>query len=602
MLIVAVATAWGNREGGINSFNYSFLSGLSALRLDHKLVCVVTDVNNDERHDAEKKGVHVLRVSGVENGRPTDASSYEIVEWLTKNGFDPRQDSVFIGHDIVTGSVAVKAAERCGGRVALIHHMAYEEYQNLRGGLGEKTGLNFDRQQQLFETPHATVFGVGTYLAEKAGSLGGKQPHVLIPGFPEQFERNSALNNQLRIAIAGRFTPDQEPLKQAALPIEALGKAIRDAAWTVKLLEDPTVFIIGVDGDRIREAKLETLASRIAGRHVNIVPRPFNDDPNAVVSVLKQSNLAIVPSFHEGFGLFGWEAIGCEVPLILGRKTGLFKFISSQVGRGEIHSVDMLGGVGRQRDVDAIAEAIVEVAKDLPLAKQDAIRLRERLKTEKGCTWKHTAEAFLSAIDPRREPGLPARKTPSANAPSRHFNSGKKDFFPRCVELTLSENQGSTPERFDVQADLWFGKQPLVLDDMKVELSLRRAQVAVSSTTGRIFGERLGDNPKVAGLEPTAGGMWIVTDPGGGDTLGHRALGVAPICQIETPPSTMADVTVKVLVSPKDVNCEFDLPAEDRGSLKEKLMAIVVQKALLDETTGEVIFSQAELRQDDIND
>lgn len=596
--IVSIATAWGSREGGINSFNYWFLRALAEVNEDGETVCVVTTVTSEEREDAEAFGVKLIEVTPDEKKRPGKAAHLEIKNWFDAEGYELGDETVFIGHDIITGSVAVSAFQMFGGKLALIHHMAYDQYQNLDGGNGDKAGKNFQDQCELFSTPDAYLFGVGSYLAENAGTIGARAADVLVPGFPEIGPNPRPPKNQLRIVVAGRFTPDTETLKQAELAVEAFGLAVKKGR-DVKHLNDPQMIVLGVDTLRGQEAHFEDLACDLAGRKVNVLPMSFSDDPEVVAKTMRRSNLVIVPSFHEGFGLVGWEAIGCEVPLILGTGTGLYKHLIEQIGSFGFRSVNFQGGGKRSADRTALARQIIEVAKEMDLAKKDASSLRQRLKIESGCTWSHTAEAFLSVIGGQiRTSSFPSRAVQrhSADTDQTFFKINSKDSHPRCVELSLSPTQGSTPERFDVLAELWFGSTPIPLGDLRATMSLIRAQVEITSKTGQIEGKRLGQNPTVAGLVPQAGGIWLIDDPKGGDQLSGRVLGDERLCAIATPKSLDAHVKVQVVAAPKDIRCDFDLSPEDREPTREKLMSIFLQRAMFDDDTGQVILSMAEMR------
>ncbi|AUW43952.1 glycosyltransferase family 4 protein [Rhizobium leguminosarum] len=597
MLIVLIATEWGTREGGVNSFNYSFASGLANVcGDDNKIICAVTSIGRDDRNDASRHGIDLVEVSSDEKGRPSSNCAAEIQNWLHDNMLAVPSDIVVVGHDCITGFQAAETAERLGGRLALIHHMSYQRYQNLAGGKGEKTGHNHQQQIDLFSRPDALLFGVGTFLTRNAEILSGSEAHCLVPGFPEGFTKNSSDVDDLNIVVAGRFDEEQEALKQVELAVEAVGLAVKTASRFIRPLRSATMFVLGVDERRVSRASLEKLAKRKAGRNVTVIPMLFDSRPETIRKLLRSANLTIMPSFHEGFGLVGWEAIGSEVPLIIGKETGLFKFVESVLGTTGIHAVEFNGGASRSRDVQLVSDAIIEIAKDLQLARKDARDLRKRLKSERGCTWKQTAHDFLHSVSasvPNTERSRLLQNPIRRQKAAIEFESTKKDHFERCVELSLSVGQGSTAESFDVLAQLWFGATPIQLGSISAEISLNKAYVDVIPTAGIISGPRLGDTPRVKGLKPVAGGVWVVTDPNGRDVLEHRALGDEALCQVVTPPNSLPEVTVRVLASRKDLNCKFDTPEQEGSVAKEKVMSVFLQKAIFDDNSGQITFSEA---------
>src|SRR5690606_11724612 len=106
---------------------------------------------------------------GDEERRPLADCSDEIVAYLAEHRATTAVD-VWVGHDVISGEAALEAA-KTGGRAVLIHHMDFFDYQNLKGGSGEKAAKNHKRQSDLFSTEHAILFGVGTELANSAVRL-----------------------------------------------------------------------------------------------------------------------------------------------------------------------------------------------------------------------------------------------------------------------------------------------------------------------------------------------------------------------------------------------------------------------------------------------
>ena len=61
--LVALATAWGPRHGGINAFNVEWLRSLGiAQRRDFRLACVVPDCDEADHADAERHHVTLIRL------------------------------------------------------------------------------------------------------------------------------------------------------------------------------------------------------------------------------------------------------------------------------------------------------------------------------------------------------------------------------------------------------------------------------------------------------------------------------------------------------------------------------------------------------------
>ena len=217
MRIVLIATAWGSGEGGINAFNYSLAIALAQIRRRAiQVYCALSSATDEQVRHAADFGIELIPVASDAASRPTEACGHEVVSWLRERGLEP--PDLWIGHDIITGYAAV-AATHISGRVALIHHMAYLEYHNARGGVGGRTLDKHEQQRALFSTEGAIIFGVGPALSADAMTLGSQSACALVPGFPEPFAKNLSDPRSLRVIVAGRFDAASEALKQSRLAV-----------------------------------------------------------------------------------------------------------------------------------------------------------------------------------------------------------------------------------------------------------------------------------------------------------------------------------------------------------------------------------------------
>ena len=603
MLIVLIATEWGPTEGGINAFNQSLAIGLAAVGGESvRIACAVTGWSHDAFLKAERDRVMLLPIKGGDGGRPLETCGGEIVAWLKSQGIAEPVD-LWVGHDVVTGGAAVKAAEH-GGRVALIHHMDYHAYQNLVPGKGEKTTRNHKHQTALFSTEGALLFGVGSELAESAArlSLSERKAGVLVPGFPSSFRKNISGDRSVRAFASGRFETASEPLKQSRLAAAALGRAVKNSIGLIDALEAPSLSLIGVENARIEAGELEKLALDEAGRRVNIVPGRFENDPEAIVDQLVQSNLAIMPSYREGFGLAGWEAIGCEVPLILGRETGLFKFIEKTLGgagTGCVAGIDLKGGDLHPDDKESVARAIMTIARNLGKAKADAVALKKHLMAEYGCTWNNTADQFYAHLKTENVVAVQSSAVPTdgvARSDENVFQYSQANHFVECAELQVTTGQGSRPTDFEILAELRFGTTAMQVRKLSVEVFLKRAHLQVVPHGGTIRGNRLGDPPDhLNGIESRAGGVWVISDQLGSDALHGKALGDETLCRIQTPANSPSGATLELTAARQDIGCVFRSPLGNRSPEKatEKVMQIFLQNCIVKEKSGYIVLSEA---------
>ncbi len=183
---------------------------------------------------------------------------------------------------------------------------------------------------------------------------------------------------------------------------------------------------------------------------------PFTQDRTAYYRKLAGSSFAMMLSWHEGFGLTGWEAIAARVPLILGKNSGLYALLRDEFQcQGEGHCIYPLAIAGhfpkeegeenhQPKDVAAVVGAILKLANDPSDAKRAAIRLRDMIVRE-GWTWERTASNFIAAT------GLPNRKVdfieqaPPASAKTRPTDTSTPNWLRVPAKPPWQPNWGLSP-------------------------------------------------------------------------------------------------------------------------------------------------------------
>jgi hypothetical protein len=157
------------------------------------------------------------------------------------------------------------------------------------------------------------------------------------------------------------------------------------------------------------EQALKSLAFEKAGRQLNLMALSYDENRAELLEELGRANIALMLSWHEGFGLTGWEAVAGEVPLIIGRDTGLRKLLKETFGErfvnAYVRTIDVRGRIGDDdtpnylpEDEADVCNSIIEYAADLEEARRAAARLKRDLKGELVCTWENTAKQFVDGL------------------------------------------------------------------------------------------------------------------------------------------------------------------------------------------------------------
>lgn len=404
--IVFLATAWGARYGGINSFNEDLCSALAKL-LDERyhVVCVVLDATQDEIRSAKEKGIDLIKLDPSEQQDKFEENRvYEVLKKVDE--CNSEKVLWWIGHDIITGRVAIKASELSNpAQCAVIHHMNYEAYISYKDGSNEEARNKIEQQREFLSQAHL-VFAVGPKLAESAREkISGKNTAQVIelrPGLAEI----EGLDHQKRFSAItyGRLDPRNDRVKQARLVVAAFGFA--KSMQLDPLGPDASLTVVGLSEDNQQEEyhDLLKLAESKANRAVPIHGWPYIDDRNQLFDHLRRHSVCLMVSLHEGFGLVGLEAIAAEVPLIVSKNSGLYETIDKMlggVGTGCLTAIDLKGSMVersssyRDEDVESISEALISIRKSGTKAKEDARNLKKNL--ECFCTWQQTALTLAEA-------------------------------------------------------------------------------------------------------------------------------------------------------------------------------------------------------------
>lgn len=398
-ILIALATAWGPRHGGINSFNRDFLRAFGvAYRESVRVICLVPIADEAALREAGGDSVDLRTLRNPPAGERLEAAhAAEIVECL-RDVITP--ETVWLGHDSFTGAAAVEAARQTGTKAAVIHHMSYAAYKGFQSGSSQKAQEKSREQHAIFSNADLRL-AVGPLLRDELKDLvDADHVHMLIPGLPEIDLKPPP--NRWTVLLFGRLDPESDRIKQGRLGVAAFAATFKDAlsqpGLSPVLRDRPRLKLYGIEP--AEEAELREFAGQQAGAAPDFHALPFLEDRKALFDELAQTSVALMPSWHEGFGLTGWEAIGAGVPLIMSRQSGLHRLLQEEMaGAGTAYAVDIRGKEAdtpyQDEDVTTLANAIKRVAAEQEAARRSAHKLREMLADR---TWTKSADTLALAL------------------------------------------------------------------------------------------------------------------------------------------------------------------------------------------------------------
>ena len=448
--LIAFATQWGSKYGGINSFNADFLSAFGfAYPKSVRVICVVPFYDKEALEETSEANVTLVSLPTAANAKTLDSEhGSEAIEQLSRLqiAFDPER-TMWLGHDRITGEAAIQAAQVTGGRSAVIHHMSYDHYESYAES-SESAYLKTQKQRKIFADADV-ILAVGPLLRNAARDLvqDSKPVCTLIPGLA-QIDVRSAPSTFVAF-LSGRLSSDAARIKQGQLGIAAFAQAEREAidnGMPDALCQHPKLLIRGVDfeneigrastpGDPERD--LKRFAEKYAEKMINLQALPYTNDREELFAELAGASVALMPSWHEGFGLVAWEAIAAGVPLIVSKNSGVYRLIEDQEPGAEVgyvYALEVRGKVDdpyfRPEDLTETVAALNEVAKNPGRARLKASRLRNLLGDY---TWVRCAEqaatCFGWSLEKGFLPSAPAT-TPSPNEPSTETIGVREESSP----------------------------------------------------------------------------------------------------------------------------------------------------------------------------
>lgn len=423
--LVFITTAWGPKHGGVNAFNTDLAKAARVLLGPGTVLCVVLDATEEEVREAENAGVKLLALGIKGADRVDETHAPGLLDAVRAHVKDVRW---WIGHDVISGPAAVALRANGQGRArqgksAVIHHMSYIDYSAVTHGDASVAKAKKDLQQKIFQRADRLI-AVGPLLRDSLRELvqGKKEVAMLVPGLAD-IRPLAEPPKAFSAMTFGRFDPKNEPLKQVRLAVAGFANACRTANESLigpeALRYRPRLYLYGVSEGADEYRQWQTYASEKAARLLNVLPLPYEHNRLKLFDELKQSSVAMMLSWHEGFGLVGWEAISAGIPLIVSRRMGLYQLIEEELGAsgiGCLKVVEIRGALGHSadagesflpEDLTEVTNAILEVAARPDSWRRNAQKLRDQL-LEKRYTWDNAAMAFAQALGLNRPEGRPA--------------------------------------------------------------------------------------------------------------------------------------------------------------------------------------------------
>jgi glycosyltransferase involved in cell wall biosynthesis len=246
----------------------------------------------------------------------------------------PPHIDVIIGHSRFSGGAAVWLADHVYPQARYVHvlHSLPEQLDALRGTPAD--GRQHAATERVLMARADLVVGVGPLLARHAAELSGGPPppvHTMIPDMTAAAGDPPARPPGQREPTSERGTSEAEakPDRHSEVNILVQGrlddplKGVDIAARVVAALQAEGVDVrLIARGARLESVPHQTeLLTAVTGEG-NVEVRPRTVKAAELLRDLRDADLVLMPSVHEGFGLVASEAARAGVPVFVGEGTG----------------------------------------------------------------------------------------------------------------------------------------------------------------------------------------------------------------------------------------------------------------------------------------
>ncbi|MER6677925.1 TIR domain-containing protein [Streptomyces sp. NPDC000983] len=401
--ILAVATEWAPRRGGLSTFNRRLCQALAAAGAE--VHCLVPKFDREEERDAGRHKVNLVEAQEP----PVWTGELSLLRRPNELTVVP---DVILGHGRISGPAAQLLREQHYPEAQLVHiiHMLPYALEHLKEDREDDPVQRADERTEVElalaeSADHVAV--VGPYLHSKfARYFPGSEPfsttlHRLNPGFDSYAETSFGVTAPERrtvpagdpeVLVFGRA--EDVRLKGLDLAAQALGRFAGRTGHDGKL----DFVIRGLAAGQSATALRRRIEEQAANGSLNVSIKPYRMESRVLTGDLLAASLVLLPSRSEGFGLSAAEAITAGTPVLVSGASGLALLLRETLGEREAahHVVETRDD---EQDVERWSRAVERVLDDREEAFGRAARLREQLAGAH--TWHAAAASLLGRMRDR---------------------------------------------------------------------------------------------------------------------------------------------------------------------------------------------------------
>lgn len=370
--IVFVADHWGKCFGGVDAFNEDLCKAMAYV-VDHSSVAVICLIfGTVETHyigEYREKGIYIVDYTESENEDKIESCNGARKEVLNAISCE---SYIWIGHDLHTGEQAfnLSNAKNKKEKCAVIFHTDYFSMHIDQPDVQrrKKTGIDYNTKSQMQEELARKadwVFCIGPVVYERFKNL--HNVFEIIPGLDANLLKNNPGEYKL-IMTAGRFSQSTEYQKKWTEVCYAIGEALDYMIDHGTKPLDYKVLVCGFCedyGEEEIERKRKKIISDIQKQTKNNIQitidfHNFDSERTNYLKKLAKSNIFVMGSWKESFGMVAWEALSMGIPIVVSESSGVYQYMEKELGyllKGLCGSFE----AGRENSTKEMGRAIADI-------------------------------------------------------------------------------------------------------------------------------------------------------------------------------------------------------------------------------------------------
>ena len=381
--VMFLCNEWKSSKGGLSTFNREFAVNLAKTSSDSiKVHCYVSQSDELDREDARQHGVNLITAKSIPGS--TDGQ-----DWLKIPPTELPHPDVVVGHGRKFGNPAffIVQAAKCKW-VQFVHVFCEDlgKYKLTESGVLDTIEENEKKHKIEIALCRAAdaVVAVGSRLQQKySSSLPNVKVEIITPGILEKFSSEptpltTMVKRTFNVFMFGRGTFEDLSLKG----YDVIGNAIGSLGRKFQL-----TFVGSPTGEH-RKLEQWFLDNTCISRN-QITIRSYCNVQDELKWMFQESDLVVLPSRTEGFGLVALEAISAGVPVLVTGESGIAEALEKVEGGESV--------IVASEDSTLWAQRIQQLSSQSPEERDNNAKLlRENYK--KTYSWDRECGKFISVI------------------------------------------------------------------------------------------------------------------------------------------------------------------------------------------------------------